>query len=111
MEEGGGHHLAIESDDVLVRLPFEIGAVPRVRCEEDEAWRATAPTPHGGEVITHVLLHRPVAVVLPNTVPKDDHIRLRTRSGKILARWQRLAPLGCLIQHPLFSQAAESQER
>ena len=89
----GAHHLAIENDYVLVILPYELGAVPRVRCQEDETRCAAAPLLYGREVPTHTQLHGLVAEVVPDTVAKDDHIRLRMSSGKTLAHWQRLAPL------------------
>ena len=74
----GADHLAIESDGVLVILPNEVGAVPRVRSEKDEARRAAAPLFYGSEVTAHTQLHGFVAEVVPDTVAQDDHIRLRT---------------------------------
>ena len=66
MRRKGAHHFAIESNDVLVILQSEVGAVPRVRCEEDEARRATAPPLYGGEVTAHTQLHGLLAEVVPD---------------------------------------------
>ena len=62
----GAHHFAIESNDVLVILQSEVGAMPRVRCEEDEARRATAPPLYGSEVTAHTQLHGLLVEVVPD---------------------------------------------
>ena len=64
--EGGAHHFAIEINNVLVILRSEVGAVPRVRCKEDEARRATAPLLYGSEVTAHTQLHGLLAEVVPD---------------------------------------------